>query len=122
LEDTVSPVFGRCPKYTIIDWGGSAIKEVKVVDNPSFVAQGGAGIQAANYMLNEKIDAVISSNFGPNASKILIQAGVKMYQYNGSVREAVEKCATGKLNPLEASTVRGHFGMGGMGHRHGLVR
>ncbi|MBU0762017.1 MAG: NifB/NifX family molybdenum-iron cluster-binding protein [Candidatus Altiarchaeota archaeon] len=121
LEDMVCPVFGRCPKYTVVDYDDGEISDVKTVDNPAFSAQGGAGIQAAQYILNENIEAVISANFGPNASKILLHGGVKMYQFQGTVREAVEKCVSGQLKPLETSTVKGHFGMGRT-HRHGQMR
>jgi len=124
LEDEVSPLFGRCAKFTIVDADGKEIKNTVVLDNPSFSAGGGAGIQAAQYILNEKIEAVISGNFGPNASEVLMRGGVKMYQFQGIVREAVEKCLKGDLKPLETPTVKGHFGMGGMGHghRHGQKR
>jgi len=124
LEDSVCQVFGRCPTYTIIDPKDNEVGDVKIIDNPGFSAKGGAGIQAAQYILNEKIEAVISGNFGPNASEVLMRGGVKIYQFQGKVKEAIEKCVKGGLTPLESQTVKGHFGMGGMGHgnRHGQMR
>jgi len=69
LDDMVSPMFGRCPIYTIvdIDLDQKEIKEVSTENNPAMQAMGGAGIQAAQLIGNLGAKVVISGNFGPNA-------------------------------------------------------
>ncbi|HEB84959.1 MAG TPA: hypothetical protein ENI92_08175, partial [Bacteroidetes bacterium] len=74
LDDTVSPVFGRCPTFTVLDAEGGEIVSHKVIQNPYAGAVGGAGIQAAQLVVNEGAEAVVAGSFGPNASNVLSQA------------------------------------------------
>ncbi len=105
LEDTVSPVFGRCPTYTIVEADGSDIKDSRVIQNPAANAGGGAGIQAAQLLVNEGVGAALAGSFGPNASGVLAQAGIKMVPIQGiPVKEAVEKYLKGELSESAAQT------------------
>ncbi len=97
LEDDVSPVFGRCQTFTIIEAEGSEIKNVEVVPNQFANAVHGAGIQAGQWVVNQKAKAVIAGNFGPNVSSILQQAGIEMIVAQGKVKEVVEKYLRGEL-------------------------
>jgi len=97
LEDDVSPVFGRCQTFTIIEAEGSEIKNVEVVPNQFAYAVHGAGIQAGQWVVSQKAKAVIAGNFGPNVSSILQQAGIEMIVAQGKVKEVVEKYLRGKL-------------------------
>ena len=97
LEDDVSPVFGRCQTFTIIEAEGSEIKNVEVVPNQFANAVHGAGIQAGQWVVSQKAKAVIAGNFGPNVSSILQQAGIEMIVAQGKVKEVVEKYLRGEL-------------------------
>ena len=97
LEDSVSPVFGRCQTFTVVDAEGNEIKRAKVVPNQFAAAVHGAGIQAAQWVANQGAKAVIAGNFGPNVMRILQQAGVEMVVSHGVVREVVEKYLRGEL-------------------------
>jgi len=97
LEDDVSPVFGRCQTFTIIEAEGSEIKNVEVVPNQFANAVHGAGIQAGQWVVSQKAKAVIAGNFGPNVSSILQQAGIEMIVAQGNVKEVVEKYLRGEL-------------------------
>ena len=83
-----------------------------MVENPSATAMGGAGIQAAQFVANEKAEYVVAGNFGPNAATVLLQAGVKMIQAQGSVKDAVEQVVSGELKPTDGPTVQNNFGKG----------
>jgi len=96
LEDSISPVFGRCPAFAIIDAEGNEIKNVEVMPNPSASAVHGAGVQAAQLVLSRGANVAISGNFGPNVSSILQQAGVKMIITQGNVGEVVRKYLQGE--------------------------
>jgi predicted Fe-Mo cluster-binding NifX family protein len=96
LEDNISPVFGRCPAFAIIDAEGNEIKNVEVAPNPSAGAVHGAGVQAAQFVLSRGANVAISGNFGPNVSSILQQAGVKMIITQGNVGEVVRRYLQGE--------------------------
>lgn len=119
LDDTVSPVMGRCLTFTLVEVEGEEIKKTEVVKNDFAAATGGAGVQAAQFVANQKVEAVIAGNFGPNAFGILDQAGVKVVQAQGTVRDMVMKYAKGELEPLDSSTAPLFGGMGGRGGGQG---
>jgi predicted Fe-Mo cluster-binding NifX family protein len=81
--------------------------------NEAITAPGGAGIQAAQVVVNKGVSVVISGNIGPNAFQVLSTAGVKIATgAYGTVQEAVEMYKRGGLNETEGSTVSAHAGMG----------
>jgi predicted Fe-Mo cluster-binding NifX family protein len=113
LEDNVSPVFGRCSTYTLVEVEGENIKKTEIIPNQVASAMGGAGIQAAQLIASQGSEAVIAGNFGPNASTVLIQASVKMVQAQGNVKDAVVKYANGQLQSVSEPTTPMNAGRGG---------
>ncbi|MDP8247862.1 MAG: NifB/NifX family molybdenum-iron cluster-binding protein [Candidatus Tritonobacter lacicola] len=111
LESQVDPRFGRCANFIIVD---TESLEFSAVPNAAGGAIGGAGIQAGQFIAEQGIEAVITGNVGPNASRVLSGAGIKIYVgASGTVRQAVEDFKAGKLNAASGPTVGGHWGMGG---------
>ena len=111
LNGKVSPVFGRCPGFLIIEAEGKEIKSHQFIENPGKNAMGGAGIVAARAVVDQKVEAVVSGNIGPNAGLILEQSGIKAFQAEGkTVRQAVEELAEGKLEEIKGSSVEQDFG------------
>lgn len=47
-------------------------------ENPGVAQSGGAGVAAAQFVIQHKADAVISGDFGPNAARALRAAGIRM--------------------------------------------
>jgi predicted Fe-Mo cluster-binding NifX family protein len=81
--------------------------------NEAIAAPGGAGIPAAQTMVNKGVDVVILGNIGPNAFQVLSTAGVKITTgAYGTVQEATEMYKSGKLGETGASTLAAHAGMG----------
>ncbi len=111
LGDSVFPVFGRCPTFTVVEVEGSAIGDVQVVENPGVLAGGGAGIAAAQEIVNLGASSLITGNCGPNAMGVLARAGVKVYASSGTVEESIKDFLAGSLRASEGPTVPGHFGM-----------
>ncbi|MCW4022647.1 MAG: NifB/NifX family molybdenum-iron cluster-binding protein [archaeon] len=110
LDANVDPRFGRCPYFVIVD---SETMESKVVLNDSTNAAHGAGIQAAQTVVNSGATVVITGNVGPNAFKVLFATGIKIITgFSGSIKEAIEKYKNGELQETTNPTVGGHFGMG----------
>ena len=110
LDANVDSRFGRCPYFVIVD---SETMEFNAVSNESTNAAHGAGIQAAQTVINMGAKVVITGNVGPNAFKVLSATGLKIVTgASGSVREAVEKYKSGQLQDVNNPTVGGHFAMG----------
>ncbi len=124
LSDQVSPMVGRAPTFTLVEVEDRKIKNSSVLQNQFAQSASGAGIQAAQMLVNQGIEAIIGGNFGPNLANVFSQAGVKMYQVQGeSVENAVNKLAKGELSPAPSATAPGHAGMGmgrGMGGGRGM--
>lgn len=120
MDATIDPRFGRCPCFIVVD---PASEEFEVLDNQAAMMSGGAGIQAAQMVVNSGAGAVITGNLGPNAANTLAAAGVKTYLgASGTVREALEQYKTGRLQESGGPTVERYFGTGGMGGRAGAGR
>lgn len=119
LEAQVTPVFGRCEGFIIVEEEDGKIKSHQFIDNPGKNAMGGAGIVAARAVVDQKVEAVITGNLGPNAGMIVEQAEIKAFQAPGmTVKEAVAALAEGKLEAIKGSTVNPDYGKGpGFGGR-----
>jgi predicted Fe-Mo cluster-binding NifX family protein len=110
LNAQIDPRFGRSQYFVIVDADTMAFE---AMPNEAMNAPGGAGIQAAQAMVNKGVDAVISGNMGPNAFQVFSTAGVKIATgAYGTVKEAVEMYKSGKLSETGTSTVAAHAGMG----------
>ncbi len=118
LNAQVDPRFGRCQYFVIVD---SETMAFEAMANEAIAAPGGAGIQAAQTMVNKGVDVVISGNIGPNAFQVLSTAGVKIATgAYGTVQEAAEMYKSGKLGVTGASTAPAHAGMGATAPSGGL--
>jgi predicted Fe-Mo cluster-binding NifX family protein len=116
LDAPASPVFGRCPTYLFVK---PETMEFEAVPNPAMSQGGGAGIQAAQFVVNQGADAVLSGNLGPNAFDVLQAAGVPGFLVpEGTVRQAVEAYKAGQLQPMGGPNVGAHAGM--RGRRRGM--
>jgi predicted Fe-Mo cluster-binding NifX family protein len=80
--------------------------------NPGIHASGGAGSLAAQFAANQKVEAVISGDFGPNGYNALQAAGIAMYLFGASRNghDAVENFKAGQLDRANAPTGPGHHG------------
>jgi predicted Fe-Mo cluster-binding NifX family protein len=109
LDAVVDPRFGRGAYFVIVDtdtlvWQAEA--------NPGVNAAGGAGSMAAQFAANNKVAAVISGDFGPNAYSALNAAGLPMYLLGTArtARDALALFQAGQLERVGAPTGPGHHG------------
>ncbi len=95
----VSMVFGRCAYYAIYD---SNTDKLEFVPNPGGMLPRGAGVQAAQFLMQQNVDTIITGGVvGPNASMVLAQAGMQIVNnFRGSVRDAVEAVKSGRIAPI----------------------
>ena len=101
--------FGRCKYFIIVD---SGTRDFRALPNPAADSQHGAGTQAAQFIANQGVGAVISGSFGPNAFSVLESAGVKMYEATqGSIEALFESFLAGQLKQSrEAKGQKGRRG------------
>ncbi len=115
LDAPVDPRFGRCECFVVVD---SDTEEWQSHPNPARGSAGGAGVRAAQMVVDLGADAVVTGNIGPNALQILQAAGVKVYAARqGTVSDIVRQWRDNQLPPDDA-TVPPHSG-GGLGWQRG---
>lgn len=109
LDSAVCPSFGRAPYYLMYDTG----TETPVfIENAAANSQGGAGIQAAQTLVDHQIHAVLTPRCGRNAAEVIQAAGIRIYRSKeGSLHENLKAFEAGKLDILEEI----HAGF----HQHG---
>ncbi|RKY13277.1 MAG: dinitrogenase iron-molybdenum cofactor biosynthesis protein [Planctomycetota bacterium] len=111
LDSQVDGRFGRCAWFLFYDTEKDEL--VEAVQNAAAAAGGGAGIQAAQFVVNKGAKAVITGNVGPNASAVLQGAGVEIYVgASGTVKDAIEAFKAGKLTKASGPTVGAFAGAG----------
>lgn len=110
LDAPTSPVFGRCPTYVLVD---TETMEYEAIANPAIASGGGAGIQAAQFIVARGAEAIVTGNVGPNALGVFEAAGTSVYlTKEGTVRQALTAYKDGLLSPAAGATVPAHTGMG----------
>ncbi len=115
LEALASPVFGRCAAFVFVETETMAFEAVA---NPALTSPSGAGIQAAQLVIERGAQAVITGHVGPNAYAVFASAGVRVYPFaNGTVRQAVEAFKAGHLQPVAGASAPAHGGLGMGGGR-----
>jgi predicted Fe-Mo cluster-binding NifX family protein len=108
LDAPISPVFGRCPFYVLVD---TETKHFEAVENPEMRSLRGAGFEAPAFIVGRGAQAVVTGNVGPNAFSVLQACGVPVYLFEGrTVREAIEAYKAGRLQPIEKANVPTHRG------------
>ena len=113
LDSRLDPRFGRCVCFVIVNL---ADMSYETFDNQSAAQSGGVGIQAAQFLADENVKAVITGHVGPNAVQTLSTAGIDIFaEQQGTIKEVVERYKSGRLKPTVQSTVGSHFGTGGVG-------
>jgi predicted Fe-Mo cluster-binding NifX family protein len=119
LDCQIDPRFGRCQYFVFVD---PETMEFEALENEGLMASGGAGVQAAQSVVQKGVNAVITGNLGPNAASALSASGIKVYLVaGGTVKDVIGSYKAGSLREASGATVAPHFGMGGgMGGRRGF--
>ena len=111
LDSQMDPRFGRCQYFLFVD---SETMKFEAIENGGLMASGGAGVQAAQLLVQKGATALITGNLGPNAASALSASGIKTYlSPGGTVKEVVGAYNAGTLKEASGPTVPSHSGMGG---------
>jgi len=108
LDSPVDPRFGRAVRFILYD---DADRTWQVVDNQRALdlAQG-AGIQAAQNVIETGATVLITGHCGTKAFRVLQAAGVQVVTgAQGTVAEAIAARQQGALQPATAADVEGHW-------------
>lgn len=99
LSSELDSRFGRARYFVVVDVDSG---ELTAHDNlHNLEAAHGAGIQAAQDVVDLGVEAVITGNLGPKAASALCAGNVKVYRQTwGTVRDAIEQFKSGRLQPL----------------------
>jgi len=108
LNAPVDARFGRAKYFLVYDTDS---KETTIVENlQNLNAPQGAGIQAAQAVVQAGPKVLLAGNCGPKAFAVLNQAGVKVFLVqSGTVQQALDDYANGRLKEAESANVEGHW-------------
>lgn len=99
MNTTVCPSFGRTPYFLIFE---TDTKESIFLDNSAAASQGGAGIKAAQALVDNHVGAVLTPRCGENAATVLQAAQIKLYRtMSDSIEDNLSAFQTGTLSLLE---------------------
>ncbi len=117
LDDIITPQFGRANVFTVVEFDGE-IKSTEIVKNPAADLPSGAGITAAQLLIDKGVKVLLTGNVGPKAMNALRAANIEIYRADGmKVEDAVRKFAEGKLEKITVARGGRGGGRGGGGGR-----
>lgn len=108
LDSEVDLRFGRAQGFIIYDVVTHEYNFVNNVQN--LEAAQGAGIQAAQNVVNQDVEVLITGHCGPKAFKVLSAADIKIYVgAEGTIGEVIDKFTNNKLEQAASPDVEGHW-------------
>jgi len=110
LDSAVSPHFGRCPYYVLVDLDGRRVWRVKAVENP-YHGRHERG-QVPGFIRGHQADVMLAGGMGRRAIALFQQYGIEAVTgAAGTVRHALEQYLGGTLQgaePCRESIVHSH--------------
>lgn len=108
LDAEVDPRFGRATCFAIYETDADTVDFVNNDQNLNAVS--GAGIQAAQNIINTGAKVVMTGNCGPKAFKTLSVANIEIFiGVSGTIKEAIDRYKKGELKQAESANVDGHW-------------
>ena len=99
LESNVCASFGRAPYFLIHD---PETKESVFIDNSAATSTGGAGIKAAQTIVDNKANVLLTPRCGENAADVLKSADIKIFKTtSASAKDNIDDFMAGKLSLLD---------------------
>lgn len=111
LDSAFEQRFGQAPFFLIGDSDSDAFF---AIENAGRFQSGGAGVAAGQLLADQKVEALITGNVGPNAARVLQAAQIAVHRATTrSVREALEAFRQGQLQSVSGATVGLRAGVAG---------
>ena len=115
LQAEISDTFGRTEYFLIYD---TENKTAEYIDNSAAASQGGAGIKAAQTVVDQNVEALLTPQCGENAARVMQPNGIRIYKTQGGFAEGnIEAFEKGTLSLSEK--IHGGFHGGFHGGRGG---
>ncbi len=100
LDSVVSPHFGRCPYYVLVDLDGREVSRVSAVENP-YYGHHQPG-QVPGFIQSQGGDVMLAGGMGRRAIGFFQQYGIQAVTgASGTVRHALEQYLGGVLQGAE---------------------
>ena len=110
LDSVVSPHFGRCPYFIVVDLNDQDVQSVREVDNPYYGHHQPGQVPALIHSLGA--DVMLTGGMGGRAIMFFQQFGIEgVTGAYGTVRQSVERYLGGQLKgaaPCKESEEHGH--------------
>ena len=109
LQTTVDSRFGRAGCFAVYD---DAARQWEFVgNNQNLQAAQGAGIQAAQAIVDADADVLIASNIGPKAMAALGANSIAVFEIGvgKTIQDALAEYQSGKLTQIQQPNVEGHW-------------
>ncbi len=95
----LSTTLGRAPYFLIYD---TESKESFLIENKAKESKGGAGIVAAQTIVDNKVEALLTPQCGENAAQVIKEADIRIYKTEGyDLEENIEGFTNDKLSLLD---------------------
>ncbi len=99
MGSNVCASFGRAPYFLFFDTDKG---ESLFLENAAATSRGGAGIKAAQTLVDQKAEVLLAPRLGENAAEVLKAAEIKIYKTTAvSVKNNLEAFKAGQLDLLE---------------------
>ncbi len=106
LDSLLDERFGRCEYFLIYN---TKEQKVNILENKGQVAAGGAGIKAAQQLIDEKVDIIITGHLGPNAYELIDRSGIKAYECKTTtINSAIKKLENNELLEIREAGAAHH--------------
>lgn len=108
IQSTICVSFGRAPYFLIHD---SETQSDTFIDNSAAAgSQGGAGIKAAQLVVDLGADALVTPRCGQNAADVFKGSKTKLYRSVGTdIKENIKACVSDSLEILEEIHAGHHY-------------
>jgi len=98
VKEGICVSFGRAPHFMIVDLQTG---EETFIENKGATSGSGAGIKAAQTVVDSKVNAMITPRIGKNAADVISASGITIYKSESESIESNLKCLSdGKLAVL----------------------
>jgi predicted Fe-Mo cluster-binding NifX family protein len=100
LDSLVSPHFGRCPYFILVDVEGQEIKEVVSTDNPYYGNHSPGQVPA--FIHSQGADVMLTGGMGGRAVGFFEQYNIEpVTGASGSIRQALQSYLGGELRGVD---------------------
>ena len=110
LDSVVSPHFGRCPHFILVDLEGQDVQAIQEIDNPYYGSHQPG--QVPNFINSQGANVMLTGGMGGRAIGFFQEFGIEAVTgAGGTVQHALEQYLGGELQgaaPCRESEEHGH--------------